>query len=71
MNWKKGLGAALLLAGSAVALQTQTALADSWQPKRPVEVVVPSAPGGGQDLAARTLQGVMEQLKVSPKPIIF
>src|SRR3569833_575845 len=66
MNWKLGLTAALIAAG----LQMGPAIADTWAPKRPVEVVVPSAPGGGQDLAARTLQGVMEQLKVSPKPII-
>ncbi|HEY4164811.1 MAG TPA: hypothetical protein VGM59_17215, partial [Dongiaceae bacterium] len=43
------------------------ALAD-WKPRRPIEVVVPSAPGGGQDLAARTLQGIVERLKLSSKP---
>jgi putative tricarboxylic transport membrane protein len=66
MSWKLGLTAALVAAG----LQMSSAMADDWVPKRPVEIVVPSAPGGGQDLAARTLQGVMQQLKVSPKPII-
>jgi putative tricarboxylic transport membrane protein len=65
MSWKMSLTAALVAAG----LQMSPAMADDWTPKRPVEVVVPSAPGGGQDLAARTLQAVMEQLKVSPKPI--
>ena len=69
MHWKKGLSTTLIALSASLALQSP-ALADAWQPKRPVEVVVPSAPGGGQDLAARTLQGVMEQLKVSPKPII-
>jgi len=66
MNWKLSIGAALIAAG----LQMSPAMADDWVPKRPVEIVVPSAPGGGQDLAARTLQGVIEQLKTSPKPII-
>jgi putative tricarboxylic transport membrane protein len=66
MSWKLGLTAAVIAAG----LQMSPAMADDWAPKRPVEIVVPSAPGGGQDLAARTLQGVMQQLKVSPKPII-
>jgi putative tricarboxylic transport membrane protein len=44
------------------------ALAAAWKPRRPIEIVVPSAPGGGQDLAARTLQGIIEQLKLSSKP---
>ena len=66
MNWKLSIGVALIAAG----LHMSPATADTWSPKRPVEVVVPSAPGGGQDLAARTLQGVMTELKVSPKPII-
>ena len=66
MSWKLGLTAAVIAAG----LQMSPAMADDWAPKRPVEIVVPSAPGGGHDLAARTLQGVMQQLKVSPKPII-
>ncbi|MES1151610.1 MAG: tripartite tricarboxylate transporter substrate binding protein [Dongia sp.] len=66
MNWKLSISAALIVAG----LTTAPAMADDWVPKRPVEIVVPSAPGGGQDLAARTLQGVIEQLKASPKPII-
>jgi putative tricarboxylic transport membrane protein len=66
MSWKLSLTAALIAAG----LQMAPAMADDWAPKRPVEVVVPSAPGGGQDLAARTLQGVITELKVSPKPII-
>jgi putative tricarboxylic transport membrane protein len=71
MSWKLGLTAALIASGLQMNPATSgRAAADAWMPKRPVEVVVPSAPGGGQDLAARTLQGVMEKLKVSPKPII-
>src|SRR5262249_53377409 len=58
-------------AAGAVGLGTVgfpgAALAD-WKPRRPIEIVVPSAPGGGQDLAARTLQGIVEQLKLSSKP---
>ncbi|HTO81608.1 MAG TPA: tripartite tricarboxylate transporter substrate binding protein [Methylomirabilota bacterium] len=45
------------------------AAADAWQPRRAVEIVVPSAPGGGLDLAGRTLQGVVEQDKLSGKPL--
>jgi putative tricarboxylic transport membrane protein len=69
MIWIVRIGTALLTIGVACAIQAGTASAD-WQPKRPLQMVVPSAPGGGQDLAARTLQGVMEQLKVSPEPVV-
>lgn len=43
--------------------------ADAWQPHRPIEIVVPSAPGGGLDLVARTLQSVIQQEKLSSKPV--
>jgi putative tricarboxylic transport membrane protein len=43
--------------------------ADAWQPHRPIEIVVPSAPGGGLDLVARTLQSVIQQEKLSTKPV--
>ena len=69
MRWNGQWSAALIAFGTAFAAQAGLATADDWQPKRQVEIVVPSAPGGGQDLAARTLQGVIEQLKASPKPI--
>ena len=49
-------------AGSAAA-------ADTWQPRRPIEIVVPSAPGGGLDLVGRTLQSVIQQNNLSTKPI--
>jgi putative tricarboxylic transport membrane protein len=43
--------------------------ADTWTPRRPIEVIVPSAPGGGLDLVGRTLQSVIVQEKLSPKPV--
>ena len=49
-------------AGTALA-------ADAWQPKRPIEVVVPAAPGGGLDLVGRTLQAVIQQNHLSPRPV--
>ena len=44
---------------------TLTHAADAWQPRRPIEIVVPSAPGGGLDLVARTLQSVIQQENLS------
>ncbi|HKR45410.1 MAG TPA: tripartite tricarboxylate transporter substrate binding protein [Paraburkholderia sp.] len=43
--------------------------ADAWEPHRPIEIVVPSAAGGGLDLVARTLQNAIVQEKLSSKPI--
>ena len=43
------------------------AQADDWKPTRPIEIVVPSGPGGGLDLVGRTLQSVMEQEKLSER----
>jgi putative tricarboxylic transport membrane protein len=44
--------------------------ADTWEPRRPVEIVAPGAAGGGLDLVARTLQASIQQQKLSSKPVI-
>jgi putative tricarboxylic transport membrane protein len=58
------LCAALLATHAAFALAE-----NAWQPRRPIEIVVPSAPGGGLDLVARTLQSVIQQDKLASKPV--
>ena len=54
-----------LLAGNPLAATA----ADAWKPTRPIQIVVPSAPGGGLDLVARTLQNVITQEKLSTEPV--
>src|SRR5919204_5380448 len=39
------------------------------QPTRPIEFVISTAPGGGSDLYARFMQGVIEKQKLSPQPV--
>ena len=39
------------------------------QPTRPVEFVISTAPGGGSDIYARYMQGVMEKNKLTPQPV--
>jgi putative tricarboxylic transport membrane protein len=39
------------------------------QPSRAVEFVISTAPGGGSDIYARFMQGVMEKSKLSPQPV--
>ena len=60
---------AAAIAGAAIVWSGAAARADDWKPTRPIEIVVPSAPGGGLDLVGRTLQSVMEQEKLSEQPV--
>jgi len=73
------LGAALLV-GSACGGQTSTtggaasptvesSAAKLEQPTKPVEFVISTAPGGGSDIYARFMQGVIEKNKFSPQPV--
>jgi putative tricarboxylic transport membrane protein len=39
------------------------------QPTRPIEFVISTAPGGGSDIYARFMQGVIEKQKLSPQPV--
>jgi putative tricarboxylic transport membrane protein len=48
------------------ALGASAALAQSFKPTRPVEVVVHTGPGGGSDLLARAVAVMMEQEKLLP-----
>jgi len=56
--------AALALLGCAVAASAQ----DKY-PSRPVEIIVPYAPGGGSDTMVRNMVKIIEQHKLVPVPI--
>ena len=59
--------AALLLA--TLALAPAPAPAQGKYPTRPVEVVVPFAPGGGTDNLMRTIVAIIDENKLSPQPL--
>ena len=59
------LGASLALLGASA-----TALAQAWQPTKPVEFVVPAGTGGGADQMARFLQGVIAKHKLMNQPMV-
>lgn len=42
----------------------------AWQPAKEVEFIVPSAPGGGSDLNARTIADIAQAEKLSPTSFI-
>ncbi len=73
------VGAALLVAsacggttpaatGAPTAAGTATASTVTL-PTRPSEFVISTAPGGGSDIYARYMQGIIEELKLSPQPV--
>jgi len=53
----------------ASALAAAPALAQAKYPTRPIEVVVPVAPGGGTDNLMRTIVGIIDENKWSPQPV--
>jgi len=61
--WTMVFAAAL---GAAVA----PALAQpTWKPENPVEIIVPSGPGGGTDHTGRVVQQIMQQQKLVAVPV--
>jgi len=61
--------ARLILTIAACALSPM-ASAQSWQPTRPVALVVGATPGGSLDLTARLLQRIFDQHKLVPTPVV-
>jgi putative tricarboxylic transport membrane protein len=64
-QWSRFAAFALLLALAAPAV-TEAA---EWQPTKPVEIVVPSTPGGGLDTTGRTLQRLFLEGKYTEQPV--
>ena len=73
------LGAVLLVAtacgGGAAAPSPSATVAASataetmTQPTKPIEFVISTAPGGGSDIYARAMAGIIEKNKLSPQPV--
>ncbi len=60
---------ALLVLGVLLAGPTAPAGAQAPYPSKPIEVVVPFAPGGGTDNLMRTIVAIIDEHKWSPQPI--
>jgi len=63
-----GLSAAVGF-GLAVSVPND-AMAQGWQPKKPVEFVIMAGKGGGADRLARFIQGIIEKHSLSSKPFV-
>jgi putative tricarboxylic transport membrane protein len=59
---------AVAFAAAAVALQAH-AQSGPWSPVQNVEIVVPAAAGGANDLTGRLLQRVMQESKLVARPV--
>jgi putative tricarboxylic transport membrane protein len=64
---KSCLGTALALA-AAVGLAAPTQAA--WEPTRPVEFIIPAGTGGGADIMARTIQGIVTKHNLMKQPMV-
>lgn len=51
------------------ALAAAPAWGADWKPDRGVEIIVPTGPGSGVDNTARTLQAIMQQMKLVEVPL--
>ena len=54
---------------AALAAASSVAAAQAKYPQRPVEIVVPYAPGGGTDNLMRMITGIIDEHKWSPVPL--
>ena len=65
---KPGLWIAAAL-GAACALTALPASA-AWEPSRPVEFIIPAGTGGGADIMARTIQGIVTKHNLMKQPMV-
>jgi putative tricarboxylic transport membrane protein len=56
-----------LALGSALA--PAPALA-AWEPTRPIEFIIPAGTGGGADIMARTIQGIVTKYNLTKQPMV-
>ena len=64
---KTCLSTALAVA-AAVGLVAPTHAA--WEPTRPVEFIIPAGTGGGADIMARTIQGIVTKYNLMKQPMV-
>ncbi|RYF74762.1 MAG: tripartite tricarboxylate transporter substrate binding protein [Comamonadaceae bacterium] len=54
----------------ATAAMATGAIAQTWEPTKPVEFVVPAGTGGGADQMARLIQGIVIKYKLMKEPLV-
>lgn len=56
--------------GMLIVLLPLTGSGATWQPRKPVEFIIPAGPGGGADVMARFLAPLISKHELSPQPLI-
>ena len=59
----------LTLAAAAMAVTAQFAAAQGAFPTRPIELIIPYAPGGGSGITGEVIKKVISDEKLSPQPL--
>jgi putative tricarboxylic transport membrane protein len=54
----------------ALLLSQFTAAHAAWEPSKPVEFIIPAGPGGGADIMARTIQGIVSKHNLAKQPFV-
>ena len=57
-------------AAAIAALHMPLAAAQSWRPDKPVELVIPTAPGANNDRMIRIIQKIMQEQKLVTSPVL-
>ncbi len=60
----------VLATGTALAAMVGPALAQSWQPTKTVEFIVPAGTGGGADQMARFIDGIVKKNNLMKEPMV-
>ena len=59
-----------LTLGTALTALPLIALADGWQPKRPIDFTIMAGAGGGADQIARFVQSVVDANDMTNRPLV-
>ena len=60
----------VLIVSAIVALSPPARSTGSWEPAKPIELVVPAGTGGGADQMARIISPLVDKYKLAPKPLV-
>ena len=59
-----------LMGATLMATTPMQALAEGWQPRKPIDFVIMAGPGGGADQIARFIQSVAETKDLTNRPLV-
>lgn len=62
--------AAWVVAGLAAQIATEARSQPAWRPEKAVEIILPTAAGGANDVMARLIQKILQDLKLVTVPVV-